>query len=282
MSMKRGLVANWMTREVITVSPETTLHSARRIMDMKRIRALPVVREGHLAGIVTRRGLLRADPSSIPLAEAWEKQYPLDQETVERVMTSPAISIAQDAQIGKAARVMLENKIAALPVLDDARNLVGILTSSDLFRLVIEEMSDDAQRAPVKSWMTPDPETITPDTTLLEAHRLMGVKRIRALPVIDAGALVGIVTRTDLMGADPSRLYTRGEQEQSREVVQQPVRLIMTAPVRTVREDDTMTEAAQLMLTHKFHSLPVLNAQGRLAGIVTETDIFHMIVHKGW
>lgn len=282
MTLKRGLVANWMTPDVITVSPETTLHSARRIMDMKRIRALPVVRDGHLVGFVTRRGLLRADPSSILLAEAWEKQYPLDQETVERIMTSPAISISQDAQVGKAARVMLENKISALPVLDSARNLVGILTSSDLFRLVIEEMEGEAQRTLIRSWMTPDPETISPDTTLLEAHRLMGVKRIRALPVIEAGALVGIVTRTDLMGADPSRLYTRGEQEQSREVVQQPVRLIMTAPVITAREDDAMTDAARLMLTHKFHSLPVLNAQEQLTGIVTETDVFHMIVNKGW
>lgn len=282
MSIKRGLVSNWMTREVVTVSPETTLPSARRIMDMKQIRALPVVRDGHLIGIVTRRGLLRADPSSIPLAEAWEKQYPLDQETVERIMTSPAISIAEDAQVGKAARVMLENKISALPVLDSARTLVGIITSSDLFRLVIEEMEGEAQRTLIKSWMTPDPETISPDTTLLEAHRLMGVKRIRALPVVEAGALVGIVTRTDLMGADPSRLYTRGAQEESREVVQQPVRLIMTTPVRTVHEDDAMTDAARLMLTHKFHSLPVLNAQERLTGILTETDIFHMIVHKGW
>lgn len=282
MSIKRGLVANWMTREVITVSPETTLHSARRIMDMKRIRALPVVRDGQLVGIVTRRGLLRADPSNIPLAEAWEKRYPLDQETVERVMTSPVITIAEDAQVGKAARVMLENKIAALPVVDSNRNMVGILTSSDLFRLVIEEMEGETQRTLVKSWMTPDPETISPDTTLLEAHRLMGVKRIRALPVIEAGALVGIVTRTDLMGADPSRLYTRGAQEESREIVQQPVRLIMTSPVRTIHEDETMVEAARLMLTHKFHSLPVLSAQGQLTGIVTETDIFHMIVHKGW
>ncbi len=281
-TIKRGLVANWMTREVITVSPEVTLHNARRLMDLNRIRALPVMREGQLVGMITRRGLLRADPSSIPLAEAWEKRYPLDQETVEKIMTTPAITIDEDAPVGKAARVMLENKFSALPVLNDRRALVGILTSSDLFRLVIEEMQGEAQQITVKQWMTPDPETISPDTTLLEAHRLMGVKRIRALPVMEGGELVGIVTRTDVMGADPSRLYTRGAQEESREVVQQPVRLIMTAPVQTITENDSMVEAARLMKERKFHSLPVMNAQGRLTGIVTETDIFHLIVHKGW
>ncbi|MGQ9905078.1 MAG: CBS domain-containing protein [Anaerolineae bacterium] len=282
MTIKRGLVANWMTREVVTVSPEVTLHNARRLMDLNSIRALPVMREGQLVGIITRRGLLRADPSSIPLAEAWEKHYPLDQETVEKIMSMPAITIDEDAPVGKAARVMLENKIAALPVLNDRRALTGILTSSDLFRLVIEEMQNEAQHITVKQWMTPDPETITPETTLLEAHRLMGVKRIRALPVIEGNQLVGIVTRTDVMGADPSRLYTRGAQEESREVVQQPVRLIMTAPVKTITEDDSMVEAARMMKTHKFHSLPVINPDGHMTGILTETDIFHLIVHKGW
>lgn len=282
MTIKRGLVANWMTREVITVSPEVTLHNARHLMDLNHIRALPVMREGQLAGIITRRGLLRADPSSIPLAEAWDKRYPLDQETVEKIMTTPAITIDEDAPVGKAARVMLENKIAALPVLNNRRELTGILTSSDLFRLVIEEMQNEAQHIAVKQWMTPDPETITPETTLIEVHRLMGVKRIRALPVMEGSQLVGIVTRTDVMGADPSRLYTRGAQEESREVVQQPARLIMTAPVKTITEDDSMVEAARMMKTHKFHSLPVTNPDGHLTGIVTETDIFHLIVHKGW
>lgn len=278
--MRRGIVSSWMTPDIVTVTPETTLPDAHRIMSAKKIRCLLIMRNDQLVGIVTRRGLLRADPSSMAMAASWVGHYPLSEETVEKIMTTEVITISKDAQIGKAARVMLENKITSLPVVDADRKLVGILTSSDLFRMVVEEMVGEA--IPVKAWMTPEPETITPETTLLEVHRVMGVKRIRSLPVMEGNKLVGIVTRTDLLSADPSKLYSKGDQDRSRQIVDQPARIIMTPNPMTISEDEMMQKAAKLMLDHKFHCLPVVNDDGQLVGIVTETDIFHMIVHKGW
>jgi CBS domain-containing protein len=269
-----------MTPDIVTVTPETTLPDAHRIMSAKKIRCLLIMRNDQLVGIVTRRGLLRADPSSMAMAASWVGHYPLSEETVEKIMTTEVITISKDAQIGKAARVMLENKITSLPVVDADRKLVGILTSSDLFRMVVEEMVGEA--IPVKAWMTSEPETITPETTLLEVHRVMGVKRIRSLPVMEGNKLVGIVTRTDLLSADPSKLYSKGDQDRSRQIVDQPARIIMTPNPMTISEDEMMQKAAKLMLDHKFHCLPVVNDDGKLVGIVTETDIFHMIVHKGW
>jgi acetoin utilization protein AcuB len=269
-----------MTPDIVTVTPETTLPDAHRIMSAKKIRCLLVMRNDQLVGIVTRRGLLRADPSSMAMAASWVGHYPLSEETVEKIMTTEVITISKDAQLGKAARVMLENKITSLPVVDADRKLVGILTSSDLFRMVVEEMVGEA--IPVKAWMTSEPETITPETTLLEVHRVMGVKRIRSLPVMEGNKLVGIVTRTDLLSADPSKLYSKGDQDRSRQIVDQPARIIMTPNPMTISEDEMMQKAAKLMLDHKFHCLPVVNDDGQLVGIVTETDIFHMIVHKGW
>ena len=278
--MRRGIVSSWMTPDIVTITPETTLPDAHRIMSAKKIRCLLIMRGDQLAGIVTRRGLLRADPSSMAMAASWVGHYPLNEETVEKIMTTEVITISKDAQIGKAARVMLENKITSLPVVDADRKLVGILTSSDLFRMVVEEMVGEA--IPVKAWMTPEPETIGPETTLLEVHRVMGVKRIRSLPVMEGSKLVGIVTRTDLLSADPSKLYSKGDQDRSRQIVDQPARIIMTSHPITISEDEMMQKAAKLMLDHKFHCLPVVNDDGQLVGIVTETDIFHMIVHKGW
>lgn len=278
--MRRGIVSSWMTPDIVTVTPETTLPDAHRIMSAKKIRCLLIMRDEQLVGIVTRRGLLRADPSSMAMAASWVGHYPLNEETVEKIMTTEVITISKDAQIGKAARVMLENKITSLPVVDADRKLVGILTSSDLFRMVVEEMVGEV--IPVKAWMTPEPETISPETTLLEVHRVMGVKRIRSLPVMEGQKLVGIVTRTDLLSADPSKLYSKGDQDRSRQIVDQPARIIMTPNPITISEDEMMQKAAKLMLDHKFHCLPVVNDEGQLVGIVTETDIFHMIVHKGW
>jgi acetoin utilization protein AcuB len=88
------------------------------------------------------------------------------------------------------------------------------------------------------------------------------------------------VTRTDVMSADPSRLYNRGNQEQSLKVQGQSVQDVMTASPITIKENAPITEAARLMRTHKFHSLPVVDERGDLIGIITDSDLFRLIVRK--
>jgi CBS domain-containing protein len=137
--MKNGLVRNWMTHKVVTVAPETHLSDARRIMNGEKIRSLPVVKNDRLVGIVTRRGLLRADISALQETN-WNIQVDLNSEPVSSVMTASPITTSPETALPKAARVMLENKITALPVMNGSTRPVGILTTSDLFRAIIEEV----------------------------------------------------------------------------------------------------------------------------------------------
>lgn len=269
-----------MTAPVVTVTPDTPLVEARQLMDAQRIRALPVLRGGDLVGIVTRRGLLRTDLSSLAVARAWEGGPDLAQETIGHIMTHSPVTIAPDAPLPRAARIMLENKYTVLPVVDAAYHLVGILTSSDLFRVVLAEVPLLGQAILVQDYQSSEVVTIAPDTTLLEAHRLVGVKRIRALPVVSGEALVGIITRTDLLSADPSRLAGPGRQDTARQVESQPVAPLMTYPVTVIGPTAPIGEAARLMLEGKFHALPVIDDHGQLAGILTESDLFRLIVQK--
>jgi CBS domain-containing protein len=277
--MRNGLVRNWMTAKVITVTPETRLNDARRIMDAENIRHLPVLENQRLVGIITRRGLLRADLS--PLNEnGWNTSTEISDERVGQLMTDSPITTLPDAALPKAARVMLENKITCLPVIDAQGGLVGILTSSDIFRALITELPYLREPLMVKDYMTSHVITIDSDTALLEAHRLMGVERIRALPVVDEDRLVGIVTRTDLMSADPSRLTGKFQQEMALKIQTQSVERIMSRSLITVTPELPILEGARLMLDHKIHSLPVLNSEGRLVGILTESDLFRLTVKK--
>lgn len=133
----------------------------------------------------------------------------------------------------------------------------------------------------VREWMSSDPITITPKTTLPEAHRLMMEHSIRRLPVIDDGQLVGIVTLGDVRGAEPSGATSLSIWEINYLVSRLRVDEIMTPRPFTISEDATLGEAAQMMLKYKISGLPVVNASGELTGIITESDIFRMVV-RDW
>jgi CBS domain-containing protein len=276
--MINGLVKSWMTSPVVTVTAETNLTDARKLIDEKHIRALPVVQGEKLIGIITKRGLLRLDLSILGV-ESWNLGVDLADETVGDVMTKNPLTIRPESLVPKAARIMLENKITALPVLENGK-MVGILTNSDLLRFILAEYPGLKKEILVKHYMTDEVVSIEKDTTLLEAHRLMGTKRIRSLPVLENEAIVGLVTRTDLMSSDPSRLASRKNQEVSLKILTQPVEKVMTTPVLTISPEAELTQAAKFMLENKIHSLPVVDVENKMVGIITESDLFLMVVQK--
>ena len=139
--MKQELVSDWMTREVITISPDTALKEAHDIMNSKSIRRLPVVIHGKVLGIVTLGDIRGAEPSKASSLSVWEMNDLLANLKVAEIMTHDPITIHQNASIGDAARIMLEKKFSGLPVVDQENRLVGIITESDIFRLVASEWS---------------------------------------------------------------------------------------------------------------------------------------------
>ncbi|MFQ5795373.1 MAG: CBS and ACT domain-containing protein [Candidatus Bipolaricaulia bacterium] len=133
-------VKMWMTRDLITVSPEIPIMEARKLMKDSSIRRLPVVEAGKLVGIVTEGDLQEASPSDITDLNVWELSYLLAKTTVAEVMSNDVVTIEPDEAIEAVALTMRERKISGLPVVDRKQRLVGIITESDVFDALIEIM----------------------------------------------------------------------------------------------------------------------------------------------
>ncbi len=130
----------------------------------------------------------------------------------------------------------------------------------------------------VGSRMTPDPITVSDDTAIDEALKLMRDKKVRRLPVLNAkGALVGIVAEKDILYASPSPATSLSIHEIHYLVSRIKVDEIMTKNVITVTDDTPLEEAARVMADNQIGALPVMH-DGKLAGIITETDIFKIFL----
>lgn len=121
----------------------------------------------------------------------------------------------------------------------------------------------------VHDWMTPDPYTVRPDTRLTEAHQLMTERRIRRLPVMADGKLIGIVTLGDLREAGATR--------EDSEALKKRVDVAMHEKPFTISPEAALSEAAKIMLQHKISGLPVVE-NDILMGIITESDIFRAVM----
>ena len=134
------------------------------------------------------------------------------------------------------------------------------------------------QNERVRDWMTSEVVTISPNQTLPDAHELMKNHKIRRLPVVDAGQLIGILTLGDLREASPSDATSLSIFEINYLLGRLPVSKIMTRDPLTVSPATGLTEAAKLMLHHKIGGLPVMESD-ELVGIITESDMFRAYVH---
>ncbi len=134
------LVKDRMSKPVITITPDTSVQEALRIMRENKIRRLPVMAGKKLVGIVTERDLLYASPSPATTLSIQEMHYFLSKLQVKEIMKAPVITVDENAPIEEAARLMADNKIGGLPVTKDGE-LVGIITESDLFKVFTEMMA---------------------------------------------------------------------------------------------------------------------------------------------
>lgn len=131
------LVNDWMTVAPFTVEHNTSIMDTYKIMKTHNVRRLPVMKNGRLIGIVTLGDIREARPSNASALSVWENNYLLTKLLVREVMTFNPITVSPTDSIQSAAQLMLEKKIGGLPVVSDEGNLVGILTESDIFRMVV-------------------------------------------------------------------------------------------------------------------------------------------------
>lgn len=131
------LVSNWMSKNVITVDAKGSMQDAMDLLKINDIRMLPVMKKGKLVGIVTDRDLKKASASDATTLEIHELLYLLTKIKVKDIMTKDVITVPPDFTAEETAEVLQQNKISGAPVVDSKGMLVGTITQTDLFRVLI-------------------------------------------------------------------------------------------------------------------------------------------------
>ena len=167
--MREYRVADWMSTPPVVIAPTCSLAEAQQLMEQRHVRWLPVVEQERLIGMLSRGDLRAAQPSAATTLSVFERRALLDHLTVATCMTRDPVTIAPDAMVLEAAQQLLEHKIGGLPVVEDGR-IVGVITESDLFRLLLA----DATGEPYAD----------PDRPTLVCHRCGTIIRGRSLTTI--------------------------------------------------------------------------------------------------
>jgi CBS domain-containing protein len=206
------------------------------------------------------------------------------------VMTTRVVTVGPDDPLAVAVHKMTELRFSALPVIDRRFRLVGMISLIDVLR---HREDGGADTTRVGAVMNPDVLSVPPRASLsLLAHRLRSYGELRVMPVVDGPVLVGVVTRSDLLRARsrPSTLERLVQRVRGDDLADQPiaqpgrrkgptppgtghVRDAMTSEVVTARVTDQIDTVADRLLEHRHRSLPVIDEQRRLVGLVSEADL---------
>ncbi len=131
------LVKEWMAKDPIVVDENTSIMKATQLMKEHRIRRVPVVKDGKLVGIVSDRDIKEAAPSKATSLDVHELYYLLSEIKVKDIMTPQPLVLYETDSVERAAVIMLENKISGLPVINEQREVVGIITQTDILKVMI-------------------------------------------------------------------------------------------------------------------------------------------------
>jgi acetoin utilization protein AcuB len=131
------LVKDWMSKDIISIEPNDSMHNATKLLKEHNIKMLPVINNNKLVGVVTDRDLKQAMASDATSLEIHELVYLLMKIKIKDIMTKKPITVHRDFTVEETAEILLHNRISGVPVVDGRGNVVGIITQTDLFRVLI-------------------------------------------------------------------------------------------------------------------------------------------------
>ena len=171
-------VQNWMTTDVVSVGPDTSLLKVGKLMKDHHIRRIPVVDDnGQVVGIISDRDVRDASPSKATTLDMYEMHYLLAELKAKNIMTAKPITVKPTNTVEQAALIMLDNKVGGLPVVDDNGRLVGIISDHDVFKALVDITGARMGGLQFAIELPDQPGTARPLFDLLRAHnaRLLSV-----------------------------------------------------------------------------------------------------------
>ncbi len=278
-SWRNDPLSEVMTGNVVRIASGATLYDAQRVMtDAKLARLVVTDKAGKLRAMITRRDLAR-------FLSRDKTGRPLDSIPVGECMSAPTITLRPTDTIADAARLMDKKGISSIVVTDDGNEILGVVTKTDLcfhFSLFTSEEK-------VRDFMSHRVFTVKPTHSIFFVASILARQGISRVPVVDE-KLRGIVTLSDITESAPVMRpdiapgrsdvqFYRGLLAPSAKLTAMTAADLMTPNPITISSEEPLSRAAELMIEHGISGLPVVDAKGRLHGMVTKTDIIRAITH---
>ncbi|MHC4402719.1 MAG: PAS domain S-box protein [Planctomycetota bacterium] len=247
-------VRHVMSRNPITVSPQQTVLEAAEIMSENGVTCLLAMEDGEPVGILTETDFLTRIAGN-------SNHY--DRSAVARIMSSPVLSVDAGRSVLEAGQIMVENHVKRLPVLDDQNGLTGVVTQTD----VVRALTSYGMWRDVADIMASDVAVIDLKASVAEAAKLMTLRNISCVVAVSGDDVAGLVTKKDLLKRVVVPL---------RDSTQTTVEEVMSHPAISVLPSCSAFSASRMMDDLRVRRLVVLE-EGRLRGIVAQTDVFRAV-----
>lgn len=186
------LVNKRMTRGPVAVSPEASLADALRLTREHRIRHLPVVKDGELAGILSDRDIRLAMPSPLTVPDAERAEF-LERTLVSQVMTADVITVGPYETVEDAAKLIIRSRVGCLPVVDAHGALLGILTETDILDAFVSVLTASGPASRLEVALPDRPGELARAVRVIgEEHRL-NIASLMVSPGTEGGKRTAIV-----------------------------------------------------------------------------------------
>lgn len=263
------LIEQAITRNPIQVSPETVVSEAIATMNQAGVSYTLITKQQELLGIFTERDLVRITVSEMSLQGV----------AISQVMTTNliTISLTEACNIFSVLALFRSSNIRHLPILDQQGNLFGIITPESIRKIL--KPTDLLKMRHVEEIMVTEVITSPTNASVFQVAKQMAIHRKScivichafddSLAITDNKRLkpVGIITERDIVKFKASEL----------ELVQTPAKTVMSCPLLPFQLNLTLWDAHQMMQQHRIRRLVVVDHQGYLAGIVTQTSILQAL-----
>jgi CBS domain-containing protein len=247
------------SRPVVCVEADMPVIEALKLMSARRISCIVVLLNGEPIGILTERDVV--------FAANWVIGQPTLQ--VREVMSKPILTAPAECTVAEAYRLFRENDVRHLVVLGEQMELSGIFTQTDLVRAL--KGSIFAETPEVAPLMSSRVWRVTPQITARHALSLMASHAISGVVVAEGTKPLGVFTERDAV-----RLVAGGF-----DLASMPVSDAMTTTIVTIPASASPSRAIELMRDHEVRRLLVVDGEGVLAGVLTQTDLSRVLENHG-
>lgn len=258
------LVKSGMSQYVVTIAPDKSAIDAATIMVGESVSAIVVEKDNKPIGILTERDFI----TKVPLSQK-VFNTPVSKFMSATKETPPVLRVFPEDKLTEARKILKEKHVRKLVVTDKEDLIQGILTQTDLCRLVYDNVTVTVKttQAPflVKDIMTRNIVSVSRKSTFAKAKQLMTKKNLTAMPVMEGKEYVGIFTEYDVV----MQFYDAGGK-----LVVKGIPEIMKRPIKVIPADVNIFEANAIMIFEKVRRLMVMD-EGKIVGLISQTDVVH-------